>query len=429
MTIFVSSPVKSSSTHLELRICNVQWLSNEFGRDQCHSSWKFWRWRQEEEEAACCFCRRRKISENHSAKQGTSISAEEDTETLGIRRFDWSSGRRFSVRLVVEEKEKSSWMEKILLQSKWCSTFRIQRWSSTQCHFGSMNLTRLVTQRSRLKGAIGVAFISEKMPLTQDDLVRLNADNNSGDEQIRVSQNKFEVFTNHRVISFCAETNEQLDRWHQKIIQFLKENMSSSDFDVRSKAAQEAVPLLKAKSEAERENLYRILAILEANGIFVGTSLQAKDKGGKLEMEEENGIWTEYYFSLLRGCLYFKKDSRSVGNIPFSFSTNDCILLAASKGIYYSQKLRCRGRCRQQTQCLQYKDISCHFYTSSQTQRSKRWMGESRSYRTTWRRQQRQKEGNQRKLFDSHLLTQHSFPSPNQRVLKEKETRWNSPIF
>lgn len=61
----------------------------------------------------------------------------------------------------------------------------------------------------------------------------------------------------------------------------------------------------------DKEKIYQMLAVLEANGVFVGSSSVAKEKGGKLELEEED-TWTTYFFILRGGCLYFKKGSKEV---------------------------------------------------------------------------------------------------------------------
>lgn len=81
--------------------------------------------------------------------------------------------------------------------------------------------------------------------------------------------------------------------------------------------------------------IIRILVLLEKNGIFSIGKLKTKERGfiiffffsfkflgGKLEMEEENGIWREYYFALYDGNLLYYKKSHSVFYKIFFFEND-----------------------------------------------------------------------------------------------------------
>jgi hypothetical protein len=74
----------------------------------------------------------------------------------------------------------------------------------------------------------------------------------------------------------------------------------------------EIYPLLRAKSEAEKQRIYGLMAVLEKSGMFANVKHLKKEKIGRLDLLIDNDMWVEYFFELHQNILYYYKSSKQV---------------------------------------------------------------------------------------------------------------------
>lgn len=76
--------------------------------------------------------------------------------------------------------------------------------------------------------------------------------------------------------------------------------------------------MMHQKTEEEVQKLFRALMIVEQNGIFLETKLSKKDKGGRLDMwQEDRGEWVPNYFALYDTVLFYYKKAKTVRVLTF----------------------------------------------------------------------------------------------------------------
>ncbi|EGC35474.1 hypothetical protein DICPUDRAFT_152205 [Dictyostelium purpureum] len=154
------------------------------------------------------------------------------------------------------------------------------------------------------KGVITISFVTPPISLLEKNIIDMKTS--------QVSNYQLQIFSNKRIDSVCAVSNEEFERWNNVLQNLIKTNLEPNDYDERLENYKIVSPLFEQKTQVELDRLLVLLQEIDTYSKHV-LNKSKKEKSGNLLMMEDNDdqvVWKSYYFVLIDKCLYYYKSSK-----------------------------------------------------------------------------------------------------------------------